>query len=167
MPRCIYSFSFHRYKIAALHPLLALRSTLCESGRGRKRTGNGRKTRGYYAQYSFGLVAGIETEREYFTRCIIWLDVPSFREIYDRASLRAGHDLSDVYPRTLHRIPRDPIENLSPSLLHSCYPGRLSSKFPCLLTRVCGDTCPRVTLQLEQICRQDVVRSPALARARW
>lgn len=26
--------------------------------------------------------------REYFTRCIIWLDVPSFRGIYDRASLQ-------------------------------------------------------------------------------
>lgn len=27
---------------------------------------------------------------EYFMQCIIWLDVPSFREIYDRASLPVG-----------------------------------------------------------------------------
>lgn len=29
-------------------------------------------------------------QAEYFMQCIIWLDVPLFRRIYDRASLHRG-----------------------------------------------------------------------------
>jgi len=75
----------------------------------------------------------LETGQEYFTRCIIWLDIPSFREIYDRASLRQT-GLS-VHSQALN-VPQDFIPS-------SVIPVLLSSKYPC--RRICGargGTCP-------------------------
>lgn len=90
----------------------------------------------------------LETRRKYFTRCIIWLDVPSFRGIYDRASLRwtsisvqRSTSNSEFYPPSVILVP-------------------CPRKYPPRQTRTCGargGTCPLVTLQLEEICRQDVV----------
>lgn len=90
----------------------------------------------------------LETRRKYFTRCIIWLDVPSFRGIYDRARLRwtsisvqRSTSNSKFYPPSVIPVP-------------------CPRKYPPRRTRTCGargGTCPLVTLQLEEICRQDVV----------